>query len=217
MTDPKDLLYKGLDELAIPFSTSQVRAFITYLVELKKWNRAHNLTSLRSDEDIIVKHFLDSLLYLRAFPPKTSGLRIADVGTGAGFPGIPVKIMKPEIDVTLLEPSRKKTAFLRHLSRKLDLKNGLTVLDARIEHLGKSYEKAFDTIVSRATFSLVDFIKTARPYVTISGRLVLSKGPAVAEELNEARSGTPDYTVETVRIGLMNYERIFVIVTFRDR
>jgi 16S rRNA (guanine527-N7)-methyltransferase len=91
---------------------------MTFLVELKKWNRAYNLTGLKTDEDIIVKHFLDSLLYIKALPDRK--LKLADAGTGAGFPGIPIKIIRPEINITLIESSRKKSAFLRHLLRELN-------------------------------------------------------------------------------------------------
>ena len=85
------LLIKGLKLLELPSRTEQIKKFLAYLVELKKWNRAHSLTSLRTDRDIIVKHFLDSLLFLCAIPAEARSL--ADIGSGAGFPGIPVKIM----------------------------------------------------------------------------------------------------------------------------
>ena len=96
----RELLKKGLDELSFLCSEEQINAFMTYLSELKKWNRAYNLTALKTDRDIIIKHFLDSILYLKVIPEKT--LKIADAGTGAGFPGIPIKIMKPEIEITLI-------------------------------------------------------------------------------------------------------------------
>ncbi|MEW6215889.1 MAG: 16S rRNA (guanine(527)-N(7))-methyltransferase RsmG, partial [Nitrospirota bacterium] len=98
----------------------QLSAFMTYLSELKRWNKAYNLTSLSKDEDIIIKHFLDSLLYLKAIPD--GEIKIADVGSGAGFPGIPLKIIRPEIEMYLIEPSRKKSAFLRHIIRQVGLK-----------------------------------------------------------------------------------------------
>ena len=82
---------------------------MTYLSELKKWNRAYNLTGLAKDEDIIIKHFLDSLLYLKAIPQ--GALQVADIGTGAGFPGIPITIIRPEIEMYLIEPSGKKVRF----------------------------------------------------------------------------------------------------------
>jgi len=192
---PDELLKKGLNELGFLYSEDQIDTFMTFLFELKKWNRVYNLTALKTNEDIIIKHFLDSILYLKALEeiasPRHAGarndrrevLKIADAGTGAGFPGIPIKIIKPELDMTLIESSRKKSVFLRHIIRILKL-NGISVLNNRIESLGKRYEKTYDVIVSRATFKISDFLKKACPYIKEDGWLVLSKGPKVSEETN---------------------------------
>jgi 16S rRNA (guanine527-N7)-methyltransferase len=179
---PEDLLKQGLTELDISCSEKQVRAFLTYLSELKKWNRAYNLTGLKTDDDIIIKHFLDSLLYIKALP--SSPFHMADIGAGAGFPGMPVRIMMPEITLTLIESSRKKAAFLRNMVRTLGLKR-VTVLEERIEHLGSEFGQFFDTIVSRATFSIREFLAVACSYVRPGGTLVLNKGPKVRDELAE--------------------------------
>ncbi|HDH05946.1 MAG TPA: 16S rRNA (guanine(527)-N(7))-methyltransferase RsmG [Nitrospirae bacterium] len=180
--DNISLFEKGLKEIDISCSEGQINAFMTCLSELKKWNRVYNLTALKTDEDIIVKHFLDSLLYLRAIPE--GALKLADIGAGAGFPGIPVKIIRPETDITLIESSGKKAAFLRHIIRLLKL-SAINVLEQRAEYLGKGLEKNYDVIVSRATFSIKGFLKTACPYVKENGILVLSKGPKVSEELKK--------------------------------
>jgi len=179
---PEELLKQGLTELNISCSERQVRTFLTYLSELKKWNRAYNLTGLKTDDDIIIKHFLDSLLYIRALPP--SPLHLADIGTGAGFPGLPVKIMLPDIELTLIESSRKKASFLRNIVRTLALKR-VTVMEDRIEHLGSEFAQHFDTIVSRATFSIREFLSVACPYVKSGGTLILNKGPKVQNELKD--------------------------------
>ncbi len=192
---PEELLKKGLNQIGFSYSEGQINAFMTFLFELKKWNRAYNLTALKSDKDIIIKHFLDSALYLKAIPERPVGkreqglfadginsLNVADVGTGAGFPGIPMKIMRPDLDITLIEPSRKKTAFLRHIIRVLKL-DGISIIDKRIEALGKTHKKTYDVIVSRATFKIKDFIKIACPCVKEKGRLVLSKGPRFSKEI----------------------------------
>ncbi|MBI5409852.1 MAG: 16S rRNA (guanine(527)-N(7))-methyltransferase RsmG [Nitrospirae bacterium] len=183
MTRAKELLRKASRETGITLSEKRVPSFMTYLTELKKWNRAYNLTALKTDEDIIVKHFLDSLLYLKALPEDISNL--ADAGTGAGFPGIPIKIVRPDMDIALIESSRKKCAFLRHIIRTLKL-SGINVIEDRLENLGKEYEGCFDVIVSRATFSIKEFLQSACPYVKKGGMLVLNKGPKAAEELREA-------------------------------
>ena len=178
----RKLLIDSLTELDITCSEKQTDAFMIYLSELKKWNRAYNLTGLKSDEDIIIKHFVDSLLFVKVMPD--TQLLIADVGTGAGFPGIPVKIIRPETEITLIDSSRKKTAFLRHITRRLELKR-INVVQQRIENLDSSYKKKFDSIISRATFSIKEFLVIACPYIKDGGNLILNKGPKITKELME--------------------------------
>lgn len=178
------LLENCLKEIGISCSLEQTTAFMTYLAELKKWNKTYNLTALKKDEDIIVKHFIDSLLYLKGLP--SGSIKLADAGTGAGFPGIPLKIVRPEISLTLIESSRKKTAFLRHMTRALKL-GDTEVLEQRLELLGQEYENYFDVIVTRATFSIRDFLERACHYIKDDGSLVLNKGPKALDELNELK------------------------------
>jgi len=204
-----ELLIKGLKELGIHCSDEQIRSFMTYLSELKKWNRAYNLTALKKDEDIIIKHFLDSLLYIKAFPE--GELKLIDAGTGAGFPGIPIKIVKPEMDITLIESSRKKTAFLRHIARSLGLAD-LKVLEQRFEHLGKEHERAYDLIVSRATFGISEFLEIACPYVKEGGRLILNKGPKLSEELKKSGAAEAVKEVLNLRLPITNDERNLVVL-----
>jgi 16S rRNA (guanine527-N7)-methyltransferase len=194
------MLKSGLAELNISCSEHQISSFTTYLAELKKWNRAYNLTALKTDRDIIIKHFLDSLLYLKSIP--SGPIRLADAGTGAGFPGIPIKIICPQIHLDLIEPTRKKASFLRHITRRLDLTD-ITVIENRLEHLGQEHEKYYDTIVSRAAFHMKDFLMAACPYVKDNGLLVLSKGPNMSEELNELKdSPYRDAVREMVKLQL---------------
>jgi len=207
------LLIQGLKELNIVCSSEQISAFMTYLSELKKWNRAYNLTSLKKDEDIIIKHFLDSLLYLKAFPE--GKLRLIDAGTGAGFPGIPIRIVRPELNITLIESSRKKTAFLRHIARSLNL-SGLEVLEQRLEHLGKEHERVYDLIVSRATFSISAFLKMACRYAKEGGRLVLNKGPKLSEEMKRAGVDEAVREVLSLRLPIIHDERNLVVLECRN-
>ena len=180
--NPKELLDKGAREIGFPCSKKEISTFMTFLSELKKWNKTYNLTALKTDNDIIIKHFIDSILYLKAFPE--GRLKAADAGSGAGFPGIPIKILRPDISVTLIESSRKKATFLRHIIRILKLTE-ISVIEERIENLGDEYKKSFDIVVSRATFKIKDFIEKARPYLKENGLLVISKGPKLKEELDE--------------------------------
>jgi len=205
----EELFIKGLQEIDISCSAEQIRSFMTYIAELKKWNRAYNLTALKKDEDIIIKHFLDSLLYIKAFPE--GELKLIDAGTGAGFPGIPIRIVRPEIDITLVESSRKKTAFLRHIARSLGLAD-LKVLEQRFEHLGEEHERAYDLIVSRATFGISEFLKIACPYVREGGRLILNKGPKLPEELIKSGAAEAVREVLKLRLPITNDERNLVIL-----
>lgn len=217
----EELLRQGLHELGFTYSPEQIHAFMTFLFELKKWNRAYNLTALKTDKDIIIKHFLDSILYLKVIPlPHLSplmvedslrgeGIKLADMGTGAGFPAIPIKIIRPAIDITLIESSRKKTAFLRHITRVLKLE-GVSILNKRVESLGKDYEKTYDVIVSRATFKVKDFIKIASPYIKENGRLVLSKGPKITEEIKGLKQ--EGITKKTVRLPFINNARTLLVI-----
>lgn len=179
---PEEQLKKGLDELGITVNEEVIEAFVTYISELKKWNRIHNLTALKSDEDIVIKHFLDSLLYLNAVPD--GPLRMADIGSGAGFPGLPIKIVRPEIELTLVESSAKKTAFLRHIIRQLKISR-VSVIGKRVEELLKEQESLYDIIVSRATYSISEFLKIICPLIRTDGSIILSKGPKLLEELKE--------------------------------
>ena len=206
--DRRELLKRGLEELGYIPETDKLNAFITYLSELKKWNKAYNLTGLRKDEDIIIKHFLDSLLYLKAMPD--GEIKAADVGSGAGFPGIPIKIIRPGIEMYLVEPSGKKSAFLGHIIRQLQLKK-IEVIEKRVEDVKANQEiSPVDVAVTRALFSIKDFFKKASPIVRQGGILILNKGPKVKEELKQL--GDIKYDIVTLGLPLTDIKRHIVIV-----
>ncbi len=187
--NPEELLKNGLRELDIPATEARISTFMTLLRELKKWNRAYNLTAIKTDNEIIIKHFLDSLLYLKLIPE--GPLSIADAGSGAGFPGIPIKIIRTETKISLIESSRKKTAFLRHLIRTLKLQK-VNVIEERLEDLCKKNEMDYDVLVSRATFRIKDLLKMTCPSLGEECLIVLSKGPGLSDELKEL-DRTPEY------------------------
>lgn len=184
METEQELLRKGLLELGVSIQADTLVRFLSYLFELKKWNRAYNLTALQSDRDIIIKHFFDSLLFLKAFPEDSRN--ICDVGSGAGFPCIPIAIVRPDISVTLIEPSRKKCAFLRNIKKVITL-NNVAVLEARVEDIKDS---EFDIAVTRALFSISEFVKKAKHVVKKNGCFIVSKGPKYQEELGKMSPDT---------------------------
>jgi len=180
-----------------------------YLSELKKWNRIHNLTGLRTDEDIIIKHFLDSVLYLNVLPAEK--ITVADIGSGAGFPGIPMKMIRPEIEMYLVEPSAKKSSFLNHLIRTMNL-DAITVIEKRVEETRTPGDIIpVDAAVSRALFSVKDFIRKTSHLVKPGGWLVLSKGPKVSEELKRIKHGEAELIIR--RLPLSDIKRFFVVIT----
>lgn len=176
-----ELLKKGAQGLGIALNEAQAGSFLIYLRELKTWNRKMNLTSIEGEKDIIIKHFLDSLTPLRFL----SGVKsVLDMGAGAGFPGIPLKIVLPDIQVTLLDSVEKKVNFLRHIIRTLRLK-GIEAVSGRAEspELVQRLSGSFDCVISRAFAGLEAFITLGLPYLKTGGVLLAMKGPAVSEEL----------------------------------
>ena len=204
-----ELIKDGFLELGLTPSKVQTDAFMTYLSELKKWNKAYNLTGLKKDEDIIIKHFLDSILYLNVIPD--GEIKVADIGSGAGFPGIPIKIIRPEITMYLIEPSGKKAAFLRHIIRELQLKR-IEVVEKRIEDtkVNRELPLPVDVAVTRALFNIKDFIKKASHIVRQGGILILNKGPKVKEELKILKD--IKYEMLTFCLPLSDIKRYLVVV-----
>lgn len=148
-----EVLRTGAKELGIPLQDAQVQSFGLYLRELTLWNQKINLTAIRTDKEILVKHFLDSLAYSKVLLPLPlrSGSSLLDVGSGAGFPGLPLKLFLPELRVILLEPSLKKTAFLRHMIGSLELDH-IEATSQRVEDFSKDpkHSQAFDWVTTRA-------------------------------------------------------------------
>ncbi len=211
---PEELLESGLAQLGIAPGRQTIGKFMLYLSELKKWNRAYNLTAIREDRQIIIKHFLDSALYLKAVEGR--GANIADVGSGAGFPGVVLKLLHPDLSVTLIEPSWKRAAFLRHIAGRLGLAPRLTVFEGKAEELepGKSKDKAFDIAVTRALWRAPDFIKKVSGIVRAGGFFIMSKGPSFAAELE----GLPQkYEVLRLKLPFTDAERSIIILSDGDK
>lgn len=191
-------------ELGLPAEEGQIASFMTYLSDLRKWSRAYNLTGLKTSADIVVKHFLDSLLFRRVLPSDVRSL--ADVGSGAGFPGIPLKISEPALKVYLIEPTQKKALFLRHVCARLRL-DDVVVINRRIEEVEGL---KVDAAVTRALFSAGDFVKKAGCILKAGGILVLSKGPKIDEELKGIEPGRVSLT--DLRLPFSGITRHLVVV-----
>ncbi|HEX9021416.1 MAG TPA: 16S rRNA (guanine(527)-N(7))-methyltransferase RsmG [Nitrospirota bacterium] len=172
---PRELLINGAQELGLDLSTEQVNSIFVYLTELKKWNRKINLTAIREERDVIIKHALDSLSHIKGFVPR-AGTRLLDMGSGAGFPAIPLKIALPEIMITMVESIKKKASFLRHVVRTLDLKE-TEVIDKRTEELKGSLGSTYDIVTARAFADMKAALLSGMPFLKSGGVMVLSRGP----------------------------------------
>lgn len=195
---PRELLMKGAEELGIALSIEQINSFFIYFAELKKWNQKINLTTIREERDMIIKHGLDSLSYIKGFS-LAQGLKLLDMGSGAGFPALLIKIVHPEITVTLVESVKKKASFLRHIIRTLKL-NEADVVDKRTEELPDSLHTAFDVITARAFADMKSALSAGLPFLKPGGLMVLSRGPE--ETINDQELARARVSLEK-RIELM--------------
>jgi len=196
-----------------------LNSYALYHRELRRWSKAYNITGLKDDRDMAVRLFLDSLLYLKAFPALPGNPQVLDVGSGGGFPGVVLKIARPELSISLLEPSWKRAGFLRHICRALHL-SGVTVMEETLEeHVRNSGGTTYDVIVTRALFRTYEFIKKTEGIVSRGSVLILGKGPAYSEEIREVRSRLgdriKDFRIETIafKLPLTGMERYFIRVT----
>jgi 16S rRNA (guanine527-N7)-methyltransferase len=158
--------------------------FNTYIKELLEWNKNFNLTSITDPEEIRIKHFEDSLTLLQTI--QLTNQSVIDVGAGAGFPGIPLRIVCPEIKLTLLEATGKKVEFLRHIISKLNLSD-VKVMKGRAEDIAKEQKEIFDIAVSRAVAKLNILCEYCLPFVKIGGLFVAFKEEKVEEEVEAAK------------------------------
>jgi 16S rRNA (guanine527-N7)-methyltransferase len=149
-TSPSLLLQESSEEIGVPLSTAQVQQFMVYLKQLQLWNQSFNLTSITLDDEIIIKHFVDSLAALRAGDIRPRS-KLLDVGTGAGFPGIPLKIARLDLSITLVEPARKKSSFLHFIIGLLRLES-VDIFDGTLERFLNECQPhgSFDYLTTRA-------------------------------------------------------------------
>ncbi len=184
-------LIENAARLGIDLNGEQVERFKTYYDELVSWNESVNLTAVTGREEVQTRHFLDSLAVASALPANVldGADKLLDVGTGAGFPGLPLKIAYPRIDLTLLEATAKKTTFLNHVADKLGLE-GVTVVTGRAEEEAHRPEmrEQFGTVLSRAVARLNVLTELCLPFCAEGGVMVAQKGPNVEEELDQARN-----------------------------
>ena len=205
------------DLFGLSLTPEQQAAFSFYERELLAWNTHTNLTTITDPEAITVRHFLDSLSVSPVLP-RTEGIRLIDVGAGAGFPGLPLTIVFPRIQVTLLEATGKKTRFLNHIITTLNLPNA-TTLNARAEEAGQMPDQRaqYAVAVARAVARLPALLEYLLPLVQIGGQAIAMKGETAPEEIADARRaldilGGQVKSVEAVKLpGLEDIHHLIVI------
>lgn len=186
--NPNSLLLESAQALGIPLSETQTDQFMQYLSLLLEWNEKMNLTAITDPVEVVQKHFIDCISVLPHLNLKGSET-IIDVGTGAGFPGVPLKIASPALQVTLLDALQKRLTFLDTLTQSLQLSD-VTLVHSRAEDGGQNPQlrEQFDLCVSRAVANLAVLLEYCLPFVKVGGRLAALKGPDAAQEIAQAEN-----------------------------
>jgi 16S rRNA (guanine527-N7)-methyltransferase len=222
----EELLTEGALSLGVTLDTVALERFTLYLSELLAWNKKINLTAIREAREVVVKHFLDSLTpyaTLRALGVKS----LFDIGAGGGFPGLPLRIVAPDLEVVLLDSVEKKVLFMRHIIRRLGLDKGeaaISAVAARVEAHEEleRYAYRFDCVTSRAFASLMDFVAAADYFCRPGGHLLALKGPKYAEEMEAlAQSGLYELgrysTPEVIDVVTPFSERVTTLVLMKKQ
>lgn len=195
-------LAAGLAELGLPLDAAQQEKLLAYVALLAKWNRVYSLTAIREPARMVTHHLLDSLAPLSAF--RGEGLRILDVGSGFGTPGIPLAIARPDWLFALLDSNHKKTTFLRQAVLELKLTN-VSVLTERVEHYRP--EQPFHIITSRAFADLSEFVQLTRHLLATGGEWIALKGVYPHEEIARLPADVKVTAVDRLKVPGLEAER----------
>ena len=211
-------LVDGCRQLNIELSDEQIRQFICYYEMMTEKNKVMNLTAITEWKEVLTRHFLDSLLVCRVVDLSGKSLTVLDLGTGAGFPGIPLKIAFPQLRVTLADSLNKRIVFLNEVIEALQLKE-ISAVHARAEELGhrKEYREKYDLVVSRAVANLSSLSEYCIPFVRTGGRFISYKSTNIDTEYQDSKRafsilGGRSEGVKTLPLPETDLERSFVIV-----
>jgi 16S rRNA (guanine527-N7)-methyltransferase len=203
-----DQLAAGLRELGFELAVSAQAKALDYLTLLEKWNRVYNLTGVRDAHEMVTRHLLDSF----AIIPFVAGLRVLDIGTGAGLPGIPLALALPNMEFVLLDSGSKKIQFVRHVVTELALHN-VSVVCQRAQQYAPAVR--FDTVITRALASIKEVSTMACPLCTRAGRVLIMKGVFPTEELAEIPDGYNIVQVVRLRVPGLKAKRHLVHIEAR--
>ena len=196
----RETLLAGLVQLNLVLDQAQIDQLLAYIQLIEKWNKAYNLTAVRDIHEMVTTHLLDSLAILS----HVQGSRIADIGTGAGLPGIPLAICRPDWQFSLVDGNSKKTRFVQQAVLELRLRN-VEVFHARVENMQANI--AFDTVLCRAFASMPDIVRLCRHLLTASGQILAMKGQTPHEELLELSEA---YQIIPVSVPGIDAERCII-------
>jgi 16S rRNA (guanine527-N7)-methyltransferase len=215
------LIAEGAAALGLEPGPDRIALFVRHGQALLEWNAVTNLTTITRAEDVALSHFLDSLAAAAAVP---AGSRVLDVGSGGGFPGLPLHVAVPGLQTTLLDASRKKVSFLRHVIRTLRLER-IDAVHARVEELNRSPDHAqrYEVVVSRAFASMADLLRAVWPLIAPGGCVVALKGLLTDAELGELRvdaargayGAVSGLATEVYRLPGLKSERMRVVVRWK--
>lgn len=188
MEEKNNVLIQGCLELGIQLTDTQVNQFETYYELLVEWNKVMNLTGITEYDEVMQKHFVDSLSIVKA-ADLGQCKKVLDMGTGAGFPGIPIKIVYPHLEVVLLDSLNKRIKFLNEVIGKLGL-SGITAIHGRAEDYAKQkeYREMFDLCVSRAVANLASLSEYCIPYTMLHGNFISYKSGSIEDELQNVKN-----------------------------
>jgi len=206
----RNLIYEGAKDFDIQVDKRKIEKFAIHALELMKWNQKTNLTAITDPFEVAVKHFLDSIIPMKIIPSNAS---LLDIGSGGGFPGIPLKICLPSLSVTLIDASRKKVSFLKHIIRMLELKN-IDALHIRAEEFVNTphIDKTFNVVISRALSSMTNIALTALPFLKEEGVIIAMRASVSDDDiqllrssLNKKHAELTEEDIEAFEIGVKRY------------
>ena len=207
----KEMFYEELQKNNIR-ECDTIEKFYQYMKLLLEWNKKINLTAIKDEKEFIVKHFIDSLTISPYFMGRE---KVIDIGTGAGFPGIPIKLFHEELSVTLVDSVSKKISVLNDIIAQLNLKN-IQAIHVRAEDFAKENREKYDIAVSRAVASMNTLVEYLIPFVKIGGSIICMKGPNYEEEIEEAKSNIKKFggKIEKIENIIIDgeYERNIILI-----
>ena len=207
------LLYEESKKLNIELTKEMLEKFLLYKNLLKEWNEKINLTAITNDKDIVIKHFIDSLTIEKYIP---RGAKLIDIGTGAGFPGVPLKIVRSDVDVVLLDSLNKRVKFLKEIIDRCEL-NNIIAIHGRAEEIAHeaNYREKFDIVTARAVANISTLSEYCAPFVKIRGKFICMKADADDEIKASMKAveelGMKKINEEQFKLNIIDSKRTIII------